>query len=184
MNHHELWQLYNENGEAAVGETIARTSVRDANAHANVGAVHVWLWCRNDDNSIDVFLQRRSQVVKNHPGKLDISFAGHVDAGETPLDAAYREGVEELGYEIDTEKLVYIFGYRNFHNGTKWEYLYQVDPGVEFTFDDGEVSEIRRVPLDVFAEMIRDPEAHELVPHKAEYYSLLLQALRYFDENH
>ena len=126
------------------------------------------IWCRNQDGTIDVFwLQRRSQRVKDHAGLLDISFAGHIDADETPLQTAKREAKEEVGYDIDVAKLVYIFGYRNFSNGTKWEYLYQVEPDVAFIFDDGEVSEMKRIPLEKFITMARAPELNELMPASA-----------------
>ncbi|MGB3023878.1 MAG: NUDIX domain-containing protein [Candidatus Saccharimonadales bacterium] len=151
---------------------------------ANVGAVHVWAWCRNQDGAIDVFLQRRSQHVKDYAGLLDISFAGHIDAGETPLQAAKREAKEEVGYDIDVSRLVYIFGYRNFGNGTKWEYLYQVESDVTFVFDDGEVSEMKRIPLEQFIAMTYAPESNELVPHQPEYYSFLVKALQRYSENH
>jgi 8-oxo-dGTP pyrophosphatase MutT (NUDIX family) len=182
MNHDEPWQIFRQNGEPDGQRSISHDEAR--RTHANVGAVHVWVWCRNQDGTIDVFLQRRSQRVKDHAGLLDISFAGHIDAEETPLQAAKREAKEEVGYDIDVSRLVYIFGYRNFSNGTKWEYLYQVEPDVTFVFDDGEVSEMKRIPLEKFITMAYAPESHELVPHQPEYYSLLIKALQYYSENH
>ncbi len=182
MNHDEPWQVFRQNGESDDGVSISHTEAR--HTHANVGAVHVWAWCRNHDGTVDVFLQRRSQQVKDHAGLLDISFAGHIDAGETPLQAARREAKEEVGYDLDVTKLVYILGYRNFGNGTKWEYLYQVESDVQFVFDDGEVEEMKRISLTEFVAMIRRPEEHELVPHQPEYYSLLVKALQYCSENH
>ncbi len=182
MSHNQSWQLFQQNGEPDAGKDIAPDDARGT--RANVGAVHIWAWCKNQDGTVDVFLQRRARSVKNYPGLLDISFAGHIDSGETPLEAARREAKEEVGYDLDTSKLVYIFGYRNFDNGTKWEYLYQVEPSVEFTFDDGEVEEMQRISLEKFEVMVQDPELHELVPHLPEYYSLLIKALRHYSENH
>ena len=45
---------------------------------------------------------------------LDISFSGHVQAGEAPLEAVRREGREELGINIDTSKLQYLFFCREY----------------------------------------------------------------------
>lgn len=56
-------------------------------------SVHVVLL--NSDNHI--FLQQRAWNKDSEPGKWDTSSAGHVDPGESPLEAAERELNEELG---------------------------------------------------------------------------------------
>ena len=57
--------------------------------------VHIWVWRIKKDN-IEVLVQKRSLAKKTHPGKFDISVAGHIDANESPLIAAWREYEEEL----------------------------------------------------------------------------------------
>ncbi len=47
----------------------------------------------------ELFLQKRSNLVAIFPGRWDSSAAGHVDPGETPLQAAKKEVHEELGVE-------------------------------------------------------------------------------------
>lgn len=42
-------------------------------------------------------LQKRAETVPNYPGFWDASAGGHVDEGEEPAVAAYRELAEELG---------------------------------------------------------------------------------------
>ena len=49
------------------------------------------------DQSGRVFVQRRAWWKECQPGLWDTSAAGHVDAGETYVDAASRELMEELG---------------------------------------------------------------------------------------
>jgi 8-oxo-dGTP pyrophosphatase MutT (NUDIX family) len=44
-----------------------------------------------------VLLQRRSRYKDTHPNLLDVSCAGHVDAGENIVECALRELREELG---------------------------------------------------------------------------------------
>ncbi|KAL7528369.1 hypothetical protein ACHAWF_002539 [Thalassiosira exigua] len=46
---------------------------------------------------VRVLLQRRSPYKDTHPNQLDVSCAGHVDAGENTLDTVVRELEEELG---------------------------------------------------------------------------------------
>ena len=56
-------------------------------------SVHIVLV--NSDNHI--LVQQRAWDKDSEPGKWDTSSAGHIDPGETPLEAAKRELSEELG---------------------------------------------------------------------------------------
>jgi len=50
---------------------------------------------KNDNG--EYLLQKRADDMFIYPGFWDSSAAGHVDEGETPIEAAYRELVEEVG---------------------------------------------------------------------------------------
>jgi isopentenyldiphosphate isomerase len=52
-----------------------------------------------------LFFQVRSFISKTHPGKLDISAAGHLTAGET-IEDGIREVEEELGIEVRISDLI------------------------------------------------------------------------------
>ncbi len=52
-----------------------------------------------------VFLQLRSCHKKQFPNKWDTSAAGHVDSGETYIQAAIRELKEELAIDLNTDHL-------------------------------------------------------------------------------
>jgi 16S rRNA (adenine1518-N6/adenine1519-N6)-dimethyltransferase len=64
-------------------------------------AAHIF-WLRPDGQ---LCLQRRSFAKDNCPGQLSSSCAGHVDAGETYLQAAVRELGEELGVRVAPAEL-------------------------------------------------------------------------------
>lgn len=66
-------------------------------------SVHVWL--RIFDTWI---LQKRNFLKESFPGFYDCSSSGHVDAGENPEMAAYRELQEELGIELKSESLAFV----------------------------------------------------------------------------
>lgn len=68
---------------------------------------HCWVVGGQDEGSL--LFQLRSQSV-NFPGLLDVSAAGHLEAGE-PVEAGIREVIEELGIEISIHNLVEL-GYR------------------------------------------------------------------------
>lgn len=61
----------------------------------------IWLYRKTPEPAI--LFQGRSLRATVAPGKLDISAAGHYNAGETGLDGL-RELREELGVEVDREK--------------------------------------------------------------------------------
>jgi isopentenyldiphosphate isomerase len=63
---------------------------------------HCWIV-----NTVDrsLFFQVRSFNNKTHPGKLDISAAGHLASGES-VEEGIREIEEELGIEVDVSDLI------------------------------------------------------------------------------
>lgn len=182
IDHQEAWQVYLRNGESSLDESITPTESRKTR-ETIVGAAHIWIWRRTSDG-IEVLLQRRAKNKPTWPDSLDISVAGHVDSGESVLEAAVREGHEEIGVRLDTDRLEYIFSYRNFENGIKWVYLYEETEHHEYVFNDGEVQSLDWVKLSQLEDMIASPETHNLVPHPPEYFGLLVKALRYVHENY
>jgi len=54
----------------------------------------------------EIFVQRRSEYKDRHPLKIDSSAAGHVDPGETYLEAAHRELREELSISQDLKEIL------------------------------------------------------------------------------
>ncbi len=62
------------------------------------------------DRKGKVFVAKRSKRKAVYPGLLDVSVAGHVDAGETYKQAAMREVREELG--VRPKKLRKLFTFR------------------------------------------------------------------------
>lgn len=53
----------------------------------------------------EIILQKRSNTKKNDPGKLTTAVSGHVDSGQTYLEAAVRETLEETGIEVQPDEL-------------------------------------------------------------------------------
>lgn len=79
-------------------------------------AVHILLF----NAAGELFLQRRSLWKDLNPGRWDSSAAGHVDAGETYMQAAVREVREELGVEAPRlERLGKLLS----SEATSWEFV-------------------------------------------------------------
>ncbi len=53
----------------------------------------------------EIILQKRSDTKKNDPGKLTTTVSGHVASGQSYLEAAVRETVEESGIEVSADDL-------------------------------------------------------------------------------
>ncbi|MBP9733620.1 MAG: NUDIX domain-containing protein, partial [Candidatus Omnitrophica bacterium] len=72
---------------------------RDGSWHRTA---HVWVF----DPEGRVLMQRRSLLKKTSPGKLQVASSGHLNTGESVLDAAVRETEEELGIRFDSSRLI------------------------------------------------------------------------------
>ncbi|HLB32966.1 MAG: ribosomal RNA small subunit methyltransferase A [Verrucomicrobia bacterium RIFCSPHIGHO2_12_FULL_41_10] len=89
----ECYDVVDEN------DTVIESQHRDI-IHVNKlrhRAVHVWIF----NSKGELFLQKRSLWKQNHPALWCSSVAGHVDAGEDYLTAAYREVKEEIGVSVE-----------------------------------------------------------------------------------
>lgn len=63
-------------------------------------SAHLWL-----TDGRRMLLQRRHPGKQTDPGRWDIAVAGHLSAGQTPLEAVVREAREELGLSLDPASL-------------------------------------------------------------------------------
>jgi 8-oxo-dGTP pyrophosphatase MutT (NUDIX family) len=65
---------------------------------------HLWLF----DGRGRVLLQQRHPAKETDPGRWDIAVAGHLSAGQSPLEAMVREAWEELGLTLDPGSLTFL----------------------------------------------------------------------------
>ena len=67
---------------------------------------HCWISAPGDASGGPYLLVQRRAVTKDTwPGRLDVTAAGHLAAGEEPLDGL-RELEEELGLRVEPERLI------------------------------------------------------------------------------
>jgi 8-oxo-dGTP pyrophosphatase MutT (NUDIX family) len=177
--HNEPWQVFTESGEPVEGVGRIPEDLLDGTP---CGASHVWIWRRTTDGKIEILLQERSPEHKSYPGYFDISAAGHIDLGETPLDAAIREAKEEIGIDVFKEDLELIFRHKKDIPGVEdassklnelqWIYLLELDTEDNFTFSDNEVVSLKWVEYDTFRKGVEDNSLH-VVPHGPKYFNQL-----------
>ncbi|MGC4857151.1 NUDIX hydrolase [Micromonospora sp. DT4] len=63
---------------------------------------HCWIVSGSEGGAL--LLQKRADSMRNFPGLLDVSAAGHLEAGE-PILAGLREVTEELGLTVSPDHL-------------------------------------------------------------------------------
>jgi 8-oxo-dGTP pyrophosphatase MutT (NUDIX family) len=178
MHDDDLWQIFANNGAPVPGKG-ATHDIFDANESLNMGNAHIWFWKKDVDGNVEIMLQKRGPV-KKRPGWYHISAGGHINVGETALQAAVRECKEEMGHDIDPEKLYFLFTTRVFGRAPRdiaTVYLYELTGTEVFAHDDGEVAGFEWRTLDIFKEMTKNPESHMLVPMGNVYFRALLAGL-------
>ena len=96
----EIFDIIDENGNPT-GKTVER-SIAHAEGIRHRTA-HIWIIRRK--NGRQRSSSKRSRNKDSFPGKFDTSSAGHIQAGDEPLESALRELKEELGIHAVPEDL-------------------------------------------------------------------------------
>ena len=89
----ELFDVIDSKGNPA-GQIVSREK-----AHAEGiphRTAHIWI-IRKKEGRVQILLQKRSQNKDSFPGKFDTSSAGHIQAGDEPLESALREQLHFAG---------------------------------------------------------------------------------------
>lgn len=129
------------------------------------GTVHIWI-TRETESGTEVLLQKRSANKDSNPGCLDISSAGHMQAGAGVMESALRELQEELGIEAAPEDLEFIgthkAGYEKEFYGRMFRdrelmhvFLYNRPVEIEkLHLQEEEVESVQWVPLEELKNMV------------------------------
>ena len=129
------------------------------------GTVHIWI-TRETERGTEVLLQKRSANKDSNPGCLDISSAGHMQAGAGVMESALRELQEELGIEAAPEDLEFIgthkAGYEKEFYGRMFRdrelmhvFLYNRPVEIEkLHLQEEEVESVQWVPLEELKNMV------------------------------
>ena len=168
----EYLDIVNEAG-LPTGETIERSIAhRDGILHRTA---HVWVVRKNAD-SYDILLQKRSMEKESFPGFYDTSSAGHIPAGDEPVESALRELQEELGITAKPSDLYYAGMFRiryekEFHGSlfrdNEVTRVYVYDKPIDITtltLQASEVDVVRWFPLEEVWEEIKTSRSRFCVP--------------------
>ncbi len=166
----EYFDIVDDDG-LPTGEIVSRERAhREGVPHRTA---HVWI-VRPGDRGYEVLLQKRSPEKDSFPGLYDTSSAGHIPAGDEPLESAIRELAEELGIESAPGDLRFAGTFRiryekEFHgelfrdNEFANVYVY-CGPIKEMKLQQSEVSEVRWFDLEEVWDEIRTDRHRFCVP--------------------
>jgi isopentenyl-diphosphate delta-isomerase type 1 len=130
----EILELVDDNGN------VIGTAPR-SECHKNPSLLHrvVHVFVFSTDGSL--LLQKRSEAKDIQPGKWDTSVGGHVDPGETILQAAQRELSEELG--ISGTELSFLHTYKwTSERESELVYSFKTAYKGRINFDREEISQV------------------------------------------
>lgn len=108
----------------------------------------------NRENKI--LIQKRTLDRRVFPGRFDFSAAGHLNVGESYLDAAKRELKEELGIAPKLTELMYFNPHEHKVNSFKKLYIGKWDETIPF--DKNSVEEIQFFTKDQILHLMKDKD--------------------------
>ncbi|MFG6150491.1 NUDIX hydrolase [Halobacillus sp. B23F22_1] len=139
-----------------IGEKDRDEVHRDGDWHESF---HCWFYS-HDRNQTMIYFQKRSNVKKDFPNLYDITAAGHIGIGETRIEGGLREIHEELGLELEEEKISYTGFYKEELKMKKFNdreichiYLFPFDEALPLLMNE-EVTDVVKIDLEDFLSMI------------------------------
>jgi isopentenyl-diphosphate Delta-isomerase len=164
----EQYDILDENGNKT-GEVLSKSVAHDRELLH--GAVQIWVY----NTKGEILLQRRSKSKKIFPGAWDISAAGHISAGETPVVAAIREVEEEIGIKVNPEELRRVAIVRDTvpllpnktHPEMAWVYILhkELDPK-KLTIQQSELTAVKLMPIQEVQAQLRNSNSDEVYAHR------------------
>lgn len=145
------------------------------------GTVHIWLHTKD----LQILIQKRSESKEIYPNLWDVSVAGHISSGESPILAALREVKEEIDLSINQEQLKSIppFEEKHYHANNivdhEIHHIYLVKLHVDLsklTPQKEEVEALRLISTKELQNNYTNPDV--FVPHTPEYYKHILKYLK------
>lgn len=146
---------------------VVRVAPRNE-VHGNPGLMHrvVHVLVFNADGGL--LLQKRSMDKDVAPGKWDTSVGGHVDPGETLIEAALREMNEELGIKAELETL-YSYVHSNDYE-TEQVHTFKCVHDGPYDFSPIEIDEVRNWSADEVAQAMGNGQLSDNFEHEYGVY--------------
>lgn len=147
---------------------------------------HVWVYTPDKK----ILFQYRSKHKQLAPSVWDTGAAGHISAGETPLQAAMREGNEELGIKFIEKNLRFIEVLRQpkriirdgyYENEFQALYAYRLTESLDdIKLDPKEVGAVQLLSVDTFLNELQKIDFEDRFVQRL-YYSRMAQWVKNLD---
>lgn len=178
----EWIDIVDANGKPT-GQSALKSEIHKNGWYHNT--IHLWLYTKNGE----ILLQQRSHKKAIYPLLWDVSVAGHIDAGETFLQAAIRETEEEIGLKLNEYQLTKI--------GTRLHESVYKDGNIkdfefhqiyiallevrleELTPQENEVEAIKLVCFNEFKNLLMHSETNShFIASNSSYYEFVLETIK------
>lgn len=143
----EYWDIYNKNGEKKYKVVKKGSPLLSGEYHIIVEG-----WIRTGKETY--LIQKRSKRKKSFGGMWYCSVGGSVISGEEPIDGLLRETKEELGIDLDRDK-IYLKRIIRENNGIFYIYLIDMNVNLEdVKLQEEEVEDAKIASVDEIFRMI------------------------------
>lgn len=145
--------------------------------------IHLWLYTTKGE----ILLQQRSHKKSIHPLLWDVSAAGHIDAGESFIDAVLRETEEEIGLTLLEENLQKIGTFLHETNYGKiqdneFHQVYIAELNVDINQlqpQEDEVEALKLVSFSQFETLLAQSETNNhFISTNKPYYTFVINAIK------
>lgn len=180
LDSEERIDILNADG-SFTGKSCSKFEIHTKGYYHNTS--HVWLY--NDNGNI--LLSQRAASKSISPLLWNVSAAGHVDTGESIIQAAVRETHEELGIKLsenDLEKIGVNKSFRSYPNGIQDNEFHNTFIAkisvlaTTFDIDTDEVAAVKFVSIAEFRELLKNSANNgHFIAYNADYYSEVLEAI-------
>lgn len=177
----ELIDVLDADG-AKTGETVLKSVAHQKGIFHQT--VHVWFFTSDGR----ILLQQRGKHKKIFPLLWDVSVAGHIGAGELVETAAVREIEEEIGLSVTKNDLEKIGVFKSIQKhdadllDCEFHHIFISELKIPFKNlkkQESEVADLRLTSLLQFSEETWGlANTHKYVPHAADYYKMVVIAIK------
>lgn len=159
----ELWDLYN-NGRELTGKTIERgKTIPNGMRHL---VVHVCIF----NSKREMLVQQRQPFKDGWPDLWDLTVGGSAVAGDNSKTTAYKEVLEEIGYDLSYIDLTPSFSVTLEH---AFDDIYIVEKDIEISELSLQKSEVKNIKWADISEIFSMIDNGTFIPYYKSFIELL-----------